>query len=1459
MRHAFSRCFTALLTLSLILPLIVPLLAQADPLPPRDVPDPLKSWVPWVLHGDETFGCPHAAHDGDARHCAWPGALQLKVSRSGATFTQDWQAYRSTWVSLPGEAKQWPQQVLVDGKPAAVLQKDEGPAVQLEAGSHRISGQFMWEKLPESLALPAEVALLQLERDGKAVALPARDDNNRLWLQGEEKEKVDDQTELHVYRKLSEGIPLLLETRITLDVSGKARELSIARILLPGFIAQELQTGLPAKLGKDGNLQVQAKPGHWEIILVARNSGTSTEFALPAVTPGEQGNAPLLAEEEIWVYQAAPGIRSVSIESINAIDSSQTSLPAEWRKLPAYMLRGGSRFTLKTLRRGDATPEPNKLDLERELWLSFDGSSITVADKLKGNVNQAGRLEMAAGTQLGRVELNGQDQLISVGNKGLAGVELPRGAPQVKAASVLNDAPRRFAVTGWTQDMESVALRLHLPPGWRLLHVSGPDQVSGSWLSRWNLFDVFLLLITSLAVGKLLGRRWGVLAVLCLTLGYQEMNAVRYMLLPLLAAISLLRVLPAGRWRTLVIWLQRGILLATLLLGLDFATQQVLQTLYPVLDQVQGAQLNTGNGADAEDEHPVASKIVEEAKPAPEVALNMPAAPPPPPAPKMALPPSGGKSARMEREAAARAAAEAEKRQRGADDDKRVQELEKSNAAGASRSREKAYSLANTRMYASIDPEAKVQTGPGLPQWQHQSYQLGFSGLVQHQQQLHLWLIPPWGNHLLTLLRLLLLAALLARMLGYWPGDPRGTGAGSGLGSEAVPAAKPAMAAHGATARAAQPVLAGLLPGLLCVALLAGSLLPAPARAQLPSKEQLEELKQKLDDASACLPHCGDIARLSVQISGAELRLLLDVNAAIDTALPMPGGDKQWLPQQALLDQKPAYLQRNESDQLWLLLPKGHHQVLLSGALLQNDSVQLPLPDKPRLVTLQSGDWDLQGWSETGGAADTLQLTRKVKSSGTLEAPPLPPLLRVERHLMFDLTWRVETVVRRESPPGVPVLASIPLLPGEAVTSADININDGKVAVNLGPQSAEMRWNATLPQQTALTLSAAANTDWVETWLIDASGRWHLTHTGLVPIMHEAGQAQLASQTAAQLIFMPLPGEKLALTLERPKALDGPTMTLDSVSMQVSPSERNTETVLRLVLRSSRGIEHAITLPPEAVLQGVKMNGQPQSLRANGRQLILPLEPGRQEIEIRWRQAQGISPLFSHASPDLHLPASNYKLHLALPSGRWLLWAAGPGTGPALLFWGKLCLLLLLGYALARHPPASLKVRDGLLLAFGLSQVSWDLILLIGAWFVLVPRPVTLAGRRRTLGAIGIGLLSLAMLCALLIAVASGLLSAPEMVVEGNGSDAQNLHWYLDRGDSLLPGAWAVSLPLPVFRACMLAWALWLAWALLGWLKWGWQTLTAEGGLWQRRPEPAPEKQAAPAQEQAANDTATDA
>ena len=49
-------------------------------------------------------------------------------------------------------------------------------------------------------------------------------------------------------------------------------------------------------------------------------------------------------------------------------------------------------------------------------------------------------------------------------------------------------------------------------------------------------------------------------------------------------------------------------------------------------------------------------------------------------------------------------------------------------------------------------------------------------------------------------------------------------------------------------------------------------------------------------------------------------------------------------------------------------------------------------------------------------------------------------------------------------------------------------------------------------------------------------------------------------------------------------------------------------------------------------------------------------------------------------------------------------------------------------------------------------------------------------------------------------------------------------------------GLW-ISVPLLVYRVAMLLWALWIAFALLRWLRWGFRAFI-QGGLWRKPPRP---------------------
>ena len=103
---------------------------------------------------------------------------------------------------------------------------------------------------------------------------------------------------------------------------------------------------------------------------------------------------------------------------------------------------------------------------------------------------------------------------------------------------------------------------------------------------------------------------------------------------------------------------------------------------------------------------------------------------------------------------------------------------------------------------------------------------------------------------------------------------------------------------------------------------------------------------------------------------------------------------------------------------------------------------------------------------------------------------------------------------------------------------------------------------------------------------------------------------------------------------------------------------------------------------------------------------------------------------------------------------------------------------------------------------------------------------------------LGMAALTLLALAVLIAAVPKGLLGLPDMHVAGNDSSAWNLRWFADQSSGALPAGGVFSVSLWVYKLAMLAWALWLANALIGWLRWAFDAWT-RGGYW-RKPEPKP-------------------
>ena len=143
-----------------------------------------------------------------------------------------------------------------------------------------------------------------------------------------------------------------------------------------------------------------------------------------------------------------------------------------------------------------------------------------------------------------------------------------------------------------------------------------------------------------------------------------------------------------------------------------------------------------------------------------------------------------------------------------------------------------------------------------------------------------------------------------------------------------------------------------------------------------------------------------------------------------------------------------------------------------------------------------------------------------------------------------------------------------------------------------------------------------------------------------------------------------------------------------------------------------------------------------------------------------------------------------------------------------------------------------------LLLLLGVAPISlWGALAVVGWFFALawLPSPQQLQhlgcdeqAARGTMP-FALGLWTLFAAIALYLTIQRSMLGYPDLLVGGNGSTPFELNWYQDRFQNQPDADWAISMSLTAYRTMMLAWSLWLAFSLLGWIRWGWRRLVETG------------------------------
>ena len=124
MSHSKMQSRFSLVTLLLVMAVVclpTALIAQAQD---NEIPEALRPWRGWATWDLKDLEAPAIFNNSDDRVSFWPSELSLEAAAEKGSWKIVVTTFSKTWVPLPGSANNWPQNVVGNGKPVAVVERD---------------------------------------------------------------------------------------------------------------------------------------------------------------------------------------------------------------------------------------------------------------------------------------------------------------------------------------------------------------------------------------------------------------------------------------------------------------------------------------------------------------------------------------------------------------------------------------------------------------------------------------------------------------------------------------------------------------------------------------------------------------------------------------------------------------------------------------------------------------------------------------------------------------------------------------------------------------------------------------------------------------------------------------------------------------------------------------------------------------------------------------------------------------------------------------------------------------------------------------------------------------------------------------------------------------------------------------------------------------------------------------
>ncbi|VAW42691.1 hypothetical protein MNBD_GAMMA01-494 [hydrothermal vent metagenome] len=1353
--NSISFTIKLVLILSVIIIASIFNLSQA-----QKIPKDLSQWQEWIKYEQEFQDCPYFYNKdskNQAAHvCAWPATLELNIQDDNAKFSINWDILQDSWIILPGGQKSWPQTVKANNI-AQIVQRHNGlPRIFLSKGKYNIRGNFSWQKRPENLLIPIQVADINLVIDNTEIRFPQIKGTN-LWL-GANTQATEQQlnkTEFKVNRLLIDGHPMIMYVVLDLYISGSARNEKLGKIANQHLQVTSIGGDISAYIDNDGYLWAQLKPGNWQIDIgfMVLNWPEKIEF---------NPDGEFWPNQEIWAYQDNKNIRITQIKGVKPINPEQAN--SRWSEVPNFLINSGESFEIIEQKRGTLN-QSAQLNLYRTIWLAFNGESLRSRDEINGGKLGSWRLNGVAGYQLLNAKNHNKNMLITKSAEGSQGLELR--TPNIDL--IVNSEFTKEVlsnITPWQANFDYIKTEMFLPYGYLPFAVSNVDASTGIWLEKWQLWDVFIVMLITIFCYKVIGIKSAVLAFVTLTLGYHEYSMPLIAWINILVIAALLSIKPTGKILSLIRSYAVVSVLGLLMVLMPFLVAQVRLSIYPQLEQTMGYSDSFISRSEV--------KSVSK-KRAPMKQLNQ----------------------AYEQTYSRMNAIVSQSPPANVEADK--QQLGKLMVTGSR--------IRNSDLVNRYQTGAILQAGKGLPLWQTNKFSLRWEGPINDKQKFKLILVPPVVR---TLWRLLLVFTsifwliLLVKKLK------------NGIFNNKVTKVNTALL------------------------LLMVFIVPNMSFAQnYPPESLLDELHNRIYQQQPCKTNCAAINASEVTVNGSNLQITLNYHAFDDVIVAIPHS-KDWRVEDITVNGKLQNNQINYKNTPWISIKKGINTIKLSGELASRNSISILYPLSPGSISASANGWQIAGIDGNVLNNNTLQLISTVTETTAAKAAKstdIKQFFSVKRSITFDDDWFVTTTVQRVAPNQGAVNISIPLMNNEHPTDKVQTDTQGNIVVSLDATTASYIWGSRLDKTPEIKLLAASNSHYLETWEILASPQWNIDISG-VEIMTPADIEGKLDDYFTH-VYKPRPNESLTIKINRPQATAGEIISVESINNVFRIGQRSTKVLTTIVYRATQGGNFYINLAKTADINRVAYDGVESNLTNDDGVVAVSFLPGKHKVIIDWQVNKSLNIINQTPSISLQNNYTNISQQVQIPKSRWILYGYSKGVGPAFLYWGEFLVFTLLAFFLARLPYSILKFWQWLVLGYAFGTVSWFAFGFVTIWLFFIgwknQQPQVAKNTKSILLQWFTLFVTAIVLIVFIGAVASGLLSYPNMGVTGMNSYASNLNWFMDTSQNQLPNITIISVPIWWYKALMLLWSIWVSFALINWLK---QVINGfDKNQWWRKPK----------------------